>query len=292
MNNAKEGFRWITRLVIASLGLALVVFFVLARPHYDADAHAWRYHETRSSTDVPSAVVQMSDFTPDNVTRTLVTGGLDDVGPAWLSLLPTNMDHVYYPVLRDPETYTNKGHEAMFYLRYIVDNYDALPNFMVFVHNHKRAWHNSDVTDRSILHLLTDLRWDFVAQEGFVNLRCQSKPNCPSILPLSGFVRAGKMENFFERAWEDVFEDEFGPLGQIAATCCAQFAVTREAVHGRPREFYRSLVAWLERSGGTDWQLGRVLEYTWHILFGKDPIHCPDADVCRANLYGYRTEEF
>ncbi|CCG81516.1 Putative uncharacterized protein [Taphrina deformans PYCC 5710] len=284
--------RYLRAILAAVFGLACILCYVAGRP-FGADEDESGIVTVQSLPEL-SLHVQHARSLPatEDYSKMLITGGLDSKAPSWISMLPKDMDATYFPVLDSSSNYVNKGHEAMFYLRYIVDNFDALPKYMVFVHDHKRAWHNSDSTDRSIVHLLSDVQWSFVEQEGFVNLRCQRKPNCPSILPLQGFVRAGKMETFFEEAWSDVFEEEFGPLGQIAATCCAQFAVTRDAVHLRSLEFYQNLIHWLEDSDGTDWQLGRVLEYTWHIIFGKSLINCPDADVCRSNLYGYHPELF
>ncbi len=31
---------------------------------------------------------------------------------------------------------------------------------------------------------------------------------------------------------------------------------------------------------------GRVLEYSWHIIFGRPPVHCPNAKVCYCKIYG------
>ena len=31
---------------------------------------------------------------------------------------------------------------------------------------------------------------------------------------------------------------------------------------------------------------GRIIEYTWHIIFGKNAVHCPIAKECYCNLYG------
>lgn len=35
-----------------------------------------------------------------------------------------------------------------------------------------------------------------------------------------------------------------------------------------------------------DYDSGRVLEYMWHIMFGKEAVNCPDADDCYCRLYG------
>lgn len=278
-----------SKLVLAVVALTTTIFFVL-RPHYNVYAHRW---SLLNPLPIPEPST-LPAFEPQNVTRHIITGGLSTKPPPWLSRMPDNMDFTYYPVLDNSTEYNNKGHEAMFYLQFIIDNYNSeqLPDYMVFVHDHRRAWHNSDVSDRSILHLLRDLRWDYVKQEGFVNMRCQQKPNCPSILPLHGVLMAGKMETIFHDARTNLFQSEFGHKETIAATCCAQFVVSKEAVRGRSLQFYKDAKAWIINSENTDWAIGRVFEYSWHIIFGKPAIHCPDQETCRKNLYGYELESF
>lgn len=275
-------------LLVATLGFGLLLLVVLVDTKGNATWLRMGQRKTQEAMERP----HLKAFRPTGVSRTLITGGLSPDPPSWLRSLPSDMTTAYYPVYDNSTGYVNKGNEAMFYLGFIIQHYDALPDFMVFVHDHRRAWHNSDATDRSILRLLEDLRWEYVREQGFVNLRCQRKPNCPSIVSLHGFMRPGKIETFFETAWADLFQAEFGPMPQIAATCCAQFVVTRDAVHARPLEFYRQIRAWILESPGTDWQVGRVLEYTWHIIFGRPFIHCPDEATCRRNLYGYEPEPF
>ena len=51
---------------------------------------------------------------------------------------PNNLD----PKLRFPQS---KGHEAMVYLSYIIDNYDHLPWSVIFIHGHlDGAWHQGE----------------------------------------------------------------------------------------------------------------------------------------------------
>lgn len=280
--------RDVGRLILITFALFATLFFVI-RPQYDVYAHCWSIFGALPRPLPPN----LPTFEPRNLTRHIVTGGLSQDPPPWLLRMPENIDYTYYPVLNNSTGYVNKGHEAMFYLQYIIDHYARLPDLMVFVHDHRRAWHNSDVADRSILHLLRDLQWEYASQEGFANLRCQQKPNCPVILPLHGLITSGKMENIFHEAWKNLFEAESGHLQpEIAATCCAQFVVSKSAVHGRSLQFYEAAKEWIMQSSSTDWAIGRVFEYSWHMIFGKPAIHCPDQLTCRKNLYGYDLEEF
>jgi hypothetical protein len=43
---------------------------------------------------------------------------------------------------------------------------------------------------------------------------------------------------------------------------------------------------WLLETEMPDYMSGRVLEYSWHILFGKPAVHCPPADECYCKTFG------
>jgi hypothetical protein len=58
----------------------------------------------------------------------------------------------------------------------------------------------------------------------------------------------------------------------IASACCAQFAVSREQVLKRPIEDYVKIRQWVIDTDRDDASSGRVMEYLWHVIFGKDPI--------------------
>jgi hypothetical protein len=58
----------------------------------------------------------------------------------------------------------------------------------------------------------------------------------------------------------------------IASACCAQFAVSREQVLRRPIEDYIKIRQWVIDTDRDDANSGRVMEYLWHVIFGKDLI--------------------
>lgn len=59
---------------------------------------------------------------------------------------------------------------------------------------------------------------------------------------------------------------------RIAAPCCAQFAVSREAVRRHGLEWWVRLRKWLIETELDNRSSGRVLEYTWHLWFGMEPV--------------------
>ena len=77
---------------------------------------------------------------------------------------------------------------------------------------------------------------------------------------------------------QEVLEPYFGPMAEygdftVGAKGSAQFLVTREAVLSRPQALYASLFQWIMTTEMSDFWSGRMLEYTWHLIF--DPIRFP-----------------
>jgi hypothetical protein len=190
----------------------------------------------------------------------------------------------------------------MAYLTYLIDHYDHLPSTIAFIHSHRSgfltAWHvDAPLHDNVVA--LRSLRLDFVQRNGYVNLRCNLNPGCGET--------HGKTHNphVTEAVWVEIFEgtstppvnsseaisrpsttDKWGnnsvhvqtesrslPIPtQVAAACCAQFAVSRDQVLQRPREDYIKIRQWVIDTVRSDASSGRVMEYLWHVIFGKQSV--------------------
>lgn len=183
----------------------------------------------------------------------------------------------------------------MAYLTYIIDHYNSsLPSTIAFLHAHRngflRAWHTDSPLHDNV-DAMRALQIPFVTHNGYVNLRCNWKPGCG---------RQSINTHVTWRIWEELFNGTSTPptddagrwktspaggttseedrdkatyvKGHTAAACCAQFAVSREQVLRRPREDYIRFRDWLIHTGKTDAKSGRVFEFTWHYIFGKDSV--------------------
>jgi hypothetical protein len=170
----------------------------------------------------------------------------------------------------------NKGRESLPYLQYIVDHYNELPDVVVFLHSHRdgmiAGWH-IDTMDYSNVDSVRALRKDFVKEAGFVNLRCQLSPGCP--VALQPFrqppIPESPGEAHYATAWKALFPNVPVPR-EVAAPCCSQFAVSREQVLMRPLSDYQRMYNWVMNNDLPDEATSNIMEYTWHIIFGKDPI--------------------
>ncbi|KAK4241877.1 hypothetical protein C8A03DRAFT_11876 [Achaetomium macrosporum] len=192
----------------------------------------------------------------------------------------------------------NKGREAMVYLSHIIDSYDAVAQTTIFVHASRFAWHNDD-PDYDGLATLRNLQLDYVQASGYVNLRCVWTLGCPvEIRPhsdaatdweigngTSSSVRPLTTKEIYKRAFEELMPGLEVPQ-QVGVSCCSQFAVSREAIHSRPREDYIRWREWLLETPLADDLSGRVFEYLWHIIFRKEAVFCPSAAECYCKLYG------
>ena len=150
--------------------------------------------------------------------------------------------------------------------RYIIDHYDTLPPLAIFLHAGRFQWHNDD-PDYDSYALLHSLRLDYVRAQGYVNLRCVWMLGCPSeIRPFDdvGSTDQNKATaSIYKAAFEELFPGEEVPV-QVGVSCCAQFAVTREAIRRRTKDEYRRWREWLSATELDDGKNGRVFEYAWH----------------------------
>jgi len=88
--------------------------------------------------------------------------------------------------------------------------------------------------------------------------------------------------DYLRSVWDNVFADEIAPTVPETAGmyCCAQFAVRREDVQRRSRQFYVrlwNLVYNAEARLQVD--VPRVLEHSWHFIMGA-PISMPEVRIC------------
>lgn len=204
------------------------------------------------------------------------------------------------------ETYTvprNQGSEAMAYLSYIIDNYDRLPLFTVFLHGHSRAWHQVEPAEDK----LRALNLSAVASDGYASFRCRERPCRPNNFQ----DVAGGPDKFswapmkvLPELWSLLLPDVPRPK-KMQTPLNGQFAVSRRAIQARSLDFwkamrrplerdpkeYRKLLPHLEEGGAVasqgdeGWVLGLIYEHIWHVLFGKLPVYCPGEDYCRGTVF-------
>ncbi|CAE8685504.1 unnamed protein product, partial [Polarella glacialis] len=177
------------------------------------------------------------------------------------------------------------------YLAYIVDRYDDLPEFTVFLH--------ADAPEHiPTLDLLTDTvfaasRGYLPNELGFLHLShnyVHQEVNCSA--SNSSCQPREKWE--IQNLWKNVFGSSLVPSvtdGSLSAYCCVQFLARRERILQRDRLFYQRALSYFGETPDSYYALfpvGRVVRmvdtlgrtpcqlamYIWHILFGEE-MHLP-----------------
>ena len=159
------------------------------------------------------------------------------------------------------EVNTNKGNEVTAYLKFIIQNYDNLPNHVAFIHGHERAWHQH----KNLFDVINCVKY---REHGFVSLN-------------NYFIDDRKIEsNVIMKKLHQIWDKEFRPYLKrdpptyLCHDCCAQFIVSKERILKNSREAYQ---AWYDlvindSTNDNSYEMGRIFEYIWHIIFGEPDV--------------------
>ncbi|KAJ5084457.1 hypothetical protein NUU61_009036 [Penicillium alfredii] len=187
-----------------------------------------------------------------------------------------------------------RGREVSAYLSYVVDYYEQLPAYSIFIHANEDQWHN-DLFGPSTKAVLKSLRLEAVDAKGYVNLRCEFEPGCPTSIhphnPTPHDIETKDTRAYVSQIYMDLFAV---PLQQVpdhlGAICCAQFAVSRDRIRQRPKSDYQRMLNWVDGPSAEivdSFGVGWVFESLWHVVFGMDSINCPETLQCRCDNYGW-----
>ncbi|THZ13665.1 hypothetical protein D6C89_10426 [Aureobasidium pullulans] len=187
--------------------------------------------------------------------------------------------------------HSRRGRETAPYLSYIIDKYDSLPDYSIFIHSKDEQWHN-DILGTKSADTIKALRFEHINATGFVNLRCALNPGCPlgvnPLDPTEEDIRRKDTRAFFAEIYMELLDVTRDQVPRhIGNVCCAQFAVTRARILRRPKGDYERMLRWVENSHEVDFGIGWVFEKLWDTIFGMDAINCPNYEQCRCDLYGW-----
>jgi hypothetical protein len=162
----------------------------------------------------------------------------------------------------------NFGFEATGYLRFIVENYDSLPRFMIFCHGDP-ANHSPGIY--ALLQCLNP-RW-----EGFVSLVDRFFGDRVVNERQEGFLSDINEALAAEGASAGLVLPLLGDGQPLNFYCCAQFVLTSGAARRFPLRFYEILLAHVENpryfAGQPYSASGKlaasVIEHLWHVIFGE-----------------------
>ena len=150
--------------------------------------------------------------------------------------------------------------ECGFYLQYIVDHYDKLSDYSIFVHGDPQN-HNPHLLQQ--LHWLIPLSRDTLKNIDFLHLNCQEyverySSNAGTFLGLLGFNSQA-----FTSDGNITSQQIQSGMRYFASECCAQFIVSSKAIRTYPLEFWQlALKLTLDNKS-----FCIVWEYIWHAVF-------------------------
>ncbi|KAJ5113510.1 hypothetical protein N7456_002044 [Penicillium angulare] len=274
---SRKAQRSVNQLVIFLIALLFILY--LNRPQSQVKTFTWtkvRYKTTAKSTPETHGICP--GLTKSENPALVISRVAADGDQKWLDKLEDRYHLCVYNVgapldkkskfLQVP---ANRGHEAMTYLTFIIDNYAEFPaTGAVFVHGSRWAWHNDEPEyDNAKLLAVLDVS-RALEPRGYYNLRCDwSSSTCPRSVPAQGSLEMrmqSTVEPWSARAASDIAlpkalasifgGDEFTPAeasarlqlrrsDAVRSQCCAQFVVSRERVWQHSRGEYIALRQWL-----------------------------------------------
>ncbi|KAH7389567.1 hypothetical protein DE146DRAFT_619828 [Phaeosphaeria sp. MPI-PUGE-AT-0046c] len=238
----------------------------------------------------PPKAKEASDSTPAE--RLIVKIKLEDEDTTWLRQHEPVWQHdlveikSMYPHAHPEAHRPDKGRITDAYLRWIIVNYNNLPETLVFLP--PADTYSRDSTD--VRDTLAHLQIPFIQQSGFANLRCptrKSRTTCNDKVldPFFPPQELRTLEAKIPKVWEELFGKGVMVPSQIATVLGAEFVVSKEQVQKRSVATYLKYWTWLNRTIMDDDSSGLLFEYIWHIVFGKDAIFCPELARCECDLY-------
>jgi hypothetical protein len=208
---------------------------------------------------------------------------------SWVDTYFNDVPHVVITPKLPMSTHTtpkNRGNEAGPFLHYIIENYHRLPAHMAFIHGHRISHHTYQL---DIVPAMKTVRWGLM---GYIPLNVHMYQRVDSEKP--------EYEDM-ALVWPKLFTDLAPQIPPVLLSwCCAQFIVTRAAVQARPKEFYEKIYDWVTNEGEwkgkknvTSFISSRVLEQTWHMIFGMPAMSemIPPCDIFDCDLLDVLTRE-
>jgi len=166
----------------------------------------------------------------------------------------------------------NKGGAESSYFKYIIENYDALPDHIAFLHGHETAYHHHHT--RPLLEVIegANLSHGYIPLNGCVRAYC--------------FMNEEGVQNL-PQAWDDFkLPQELKPKtgSVIMFEPHSQFIVSKEMIKRFPKELYEHMYdvmmneepEWCPYSKAMIGRHYAALENIFHIMYGKGRIHFYD----------------
>lgn len=154
----------------------------------------------------------------------------------------------------------NVGREASAYLKYIIENYDNLPDHVAFIHGHEEAHHHFH--DRPLLEVIEGAN---IHNFGFISLNnfFAEYPFADEDVANGGFI---EIEKFWDKFKLPMKKPPHLLIMHVPH--CAQFIVARDRIRRHPKtlyEFWYKTI--MDEPENTKWPYH--FEAVWYLIFGE-----------------------
>jgi hypothetical protein len=174
-------------------------------------------------------------------------------------------------VIQKNEVVPNKANEALSYLFYIINNYENLPENMIFIHDENESWHHTGKITEKIYEWIKEYENQGSTYYEFNNME------------IAKDLDLYKNNSVFKNFWDTIMKDNIGDYETVQpekGKCCAQFIVSKNNILLHSKNFYENYYNWLitntngEGNGDSNdlnsgHKTGRYAEYTWRYIFNS-----------------------
>lgn len=178
----------------------------------------------------------------------------------------------------------NQGNEASAYLKYIIDYYNNLTTYTIFLQGTDTAWHHKGSLSKRIMSMAKKSNSKKPIKYYNFNHICLGNIGNPIF---------HHTKSFFDKFLKPYIGDRklFGDWTP-GNRCCAQFITHKSQIKKYPIKFYKDIYNWMMSSHDMNSrEKGHMLEWTWFLIFDnpnpkRDPNHPNSAERKRAVQLG------
>ena len=149
----------------------------------------------------------------------------------------------------------NKGREASIYLKYIIDYYDNLTPYTIFLQDSEKSWHHEGSIVDLVHHRVgkKDKFYNF-------NNRCLALIEPNNLYPM--------MVEYFNKYLAPYIGD-IEKYGDWTAgyKCCSQFVVHKNTIRRYPKKMFEDMLAYMLDGRHDEKAKGHMFEWTLHLMF-------------------------
>jgi hypothetical protein len=160
----------------------------------------------------------------------------------------------------------NQGNEASSYLKFIIEFYDKLPKYILFIHGHENSPHQK-------INLFDAIREQKWLNKDYYSVNKNGLAN-GVVGPHNEVVICNQLVPLWDIYFRPYLKRD--APSKVKVDCCAQFIISKEAILRHPKEAYEHWFKFLSEDYKkhpdiikNSRDVAIIFEYIWHIIFGQ-----------------------